>query len=198
MLASRSRTIQAEPGPTVPSVAGFQPSDWVEETFSLPALANERFSIYTPMMNSKNDSATSQAVRINSLLSENGINLTRQRRIIADTLFARNQHVTADQLFDAVKQAGARVSKATVYNTLGLFVRKGLVREIFIDSSRTFYDSNTSHHHHFYNVDTGDLIDVKDRLAHHFINHELPEGTAMDTVDLVIRVRNSKPEASSS
>lgn len=119
------------------------------------------------------------------------INLTKQRRIIADTLFARNQHVTAEQLYDAVRETGARVSKATVYNTLGLFVRKGLVREIFIDSSRTFYDSNTSHHHHFYNVDTGDLIDVKDRLASHFVEHELPEGTSMEKVDIVIRVRNS-------
>jgi Fur family iron response transcriptional regulator len=130
---------------------------------------------------------------IDKLLDENNINLTRQRRIIADTLFARHQHITAEQLFDAVKTSGVRVSKATVYNTLGLFVRKGLVREIFIDSSRTFYDSNTSHHHHFYNVDTGDLIDIKDRLASHFVDHELPEGTAMDMVDLVVRVKNSTP-----
>lgn len=121
-----------------------------------------------------------------------GVNLTKQRRIIADVLFERNQHVTADQLFDLVKQTGSRVSKATVYNTLGLFARKGLVREIFIDASRTFYDSNNSHHHHFYNVDTGDLIDIKDRLAAHFIEQDLPEGTSMDVVDLVVRVKNIK------
>jgi Fur family iron response transcriptional regulator len=119
------------------------------------------------------------------------INLTKQRRIIADTLFSRHQHVTAEQLYDAVRETGARVSKATVYNTLGLFVRKGMVREIFIDSSRTFYDSNIDHHHHFYNVDTGDLIDIKDQLASHFVEHELPEGTAMEKVDIVIRVRNT-------
>ncbi|MES9991533.1 MAG: Fur family transcriptional regulator [Candidatus Thiodiazotropha sp.] len=151
------------------------------------------FSIYTLQMDSKNDNPTTQQERIDSLLSSCGINLTKQRRVIADTLFAKNQHVTADQLFDAVKGSGARVSKATVYNTLGLFVKKGLVREIFIDASRTFYDSNASHHHHFYNVDTGDLIDVKDRLAPHFVSHELPAGTAMDVVDLVIRVRNCNP-----
>jgi Fur family iron response transcriptional regulator len=129
----------------------------------------------------------------NWLIGHN-INLTKQRRVIADTLFACHQHVTAEQLYEAVRETGARVSKATVYNTLGLFVRKGLVREIFIDSSRTFYDSNISHHHHFYNVDTGDLIDIKERLAPHFIDQELPEGTAMEMVDIVIRVRNNSPE----
>lgn len=126
------------------------------------------------------------------MMVAHGVNLTKQRRIIADVLFERNQHVTADQLFDLVKQTGSRVSKATVYNTLGLFARKGLVREIFIDASRTFYDSNNSHHHHFYNVDTGDLIDIKDRLAAHFIEQDLPEGTSMDVVDLVVRVKNIK------
>jgi Fur family iron response transcriptional regulator len=130
---------------------------------------------------------------ITNMLNAHGVNLTRQRRIIADVLFERNQHVTADQLFDAVRDSGGRVSKATVYNTLGLFARKGLVREIFIDANRTFYDSNTSRHHHFYNVDTGDLIDIKERLAPHFIDQDLPDGTAMELVDLVIRVKNKRP-----
>ncbi|MEW8585072.1 MAG: transcriptional repressor, partial [Candidatus Thiodiazotropha sp.] len=85
----------------------------------LLGLAFIGFSIYTSVMNSKNDSQTTQEERIGSLLSDHGINLTRQRRVIADTLFARNQHINADQLFEMVKQTGARVSKATVYNTLG-------------------------------------------------------------------------------
>ncbi|MCU7838533.1 MAG: transcriptional repressor [Candidatus Thiodiazotropha sp. (ex Troendleina suluensis)] len=134
-----------------------------------------------------------QRQRIDTLLNTHGVNLTRQRHVIADTLFARDQHVTADKLFEAVNNSGTKVSKATVYNTLGLFLRKGLVREIFIDATRTFYDSNTSRHHHFYNVDTGDLIDMKERLAPHFIDQDLPDGTAMDMVDLVIRVKNKAP-----
>ncbi|MCU7904337.1 MAG: transcriptional repressor [Candidatus Thiodiazotropha sp. (ex Epidulcina cf. delphinae)] len=142
------------------------------------------------MMKSDWSSSKAGCQSIDAVLNEHGVNLTRQRRIIAGTLFARNQHVTANQLFEAVNSTGTRVSKATVYNTLGLFVRKGLVREIFINASRTFYDSNTSRHHHFYNVNTGDLIDMKERLAPHFIDQYLPEGTAMDAVDLVIRVRN--------
>ncbi|MCG7991521.1 MAG: transcriptional repressor [Candidatus Thiodiazotropha lotti] len=144
-------------------------------------------------MNSNEQQQPPQKRNITQMMIAHGVNLTKQRRIIADVLFERNQHVTADQLFDLVKQTGSRVSKATVYNTLGLFARKGLVREIFIDASRTFYDSNNSHHHHFYNVDTGDLIDIKDRLAPHFIAQELPEGTSMDVVDLVVRVKNIKP-----
>ncbi|MET0007468.1 MAG: Fur family transcriptional regulator [Candidatus Thiodiazotropha sp. 6PLUC9] len=130
---------------------------------------------------------------ITEMLYSHGVNPTKQRRIIADVLFARNQHVTADQLFDAVQQSGCRVSKATVYNTLGLFARKKLIREIFIDATRTFYDSNNSHHHHFYNVDTGDLIDIKEHLAPHFLGPNLPDGTAMEILDLVIRVKNKSP-----
>jgi Fur family transcriptional regulator, iron response regulator len=123
-------------------------------------------------------------------LSSRGIMLTRQRRVIADVLFARNQHITADQLFEAVNLAGGRVSKATVYNTLGLFVRKGLVRAIYIDASRTFYDSNTSHHHHFYNVDTGELTDMHEALATQLVDQDLPQGTVLELMDLVIRVKN--------
>jgi Fur family iron response transcriptional regulator len=125
-----------------------------------------------------------------SILAERGIFVTAQRRLIAQTLFARNQHVTPEQLYEQVNAAGGRVSKATVYNTLGLFAEKGLVREIHVSNSKTFYDSNTSRHHHFYNVDTGDLIDMKERLVPHFLHSDLPEGTIMDIADLVVRVRN--------
>jgi Fur family transcriptional regulator, iron response regulator len=128
---------------------------------------------------------------VEALLAEHGIFITAQRRTIAEVLFARNQHLTAEQLYDLVKKSGAKVSRATVYNTLGLFAEKGLVREIFISASRTFYDSNTHRHHHFFNVDTGDLIDMKERLVPLFLHTDLPQGTAMDAVDLVIRVRNS-------
>lgn len=127
---------------------------------------------------------------VDSILADKGIFVTSQRRLIAKTLFARNQHVTPEQLHALVNQSGARVSKATVYNTLGLFAGKGLVREIHVSSAKTFYDSNTSRHHHFYNVDTGDLIDMKERLVPLFLHTDLPEGTVMETADLVVRVRN--------
>ncbi len=129
-------------------------------------------------------------IEVDSILTNKGIFVTSQRRLIAKTLFARNQHVTPEQLHALVNQSGARVSKATVYNTLGLFAEKGLVREIHVCSAKTFYDSNTSRHHHFYNVDTGDLTDMNERLVPLFLHTDLPEGTVMETADLVVRVRN--------
>ena len=84
----------------------------------------------------------------------------------------------------------AIVSKATVYNTLGLFARKGLVRELVVDPSKVYYDPTTSPHHHFYNVDTGELMDMKDSELSLGELPALPEGTVTEAVDVVIRLRN--------
>jgi Fur family iron response transcriptional regulator len=124
------------------------------------------------------------------MLQEHDIKPTQQRLQIASVLFARPQHLSADQVLDQVnKLAGAYVSKATVYNTLGLFTRKGLIREVIINSTKVFYDSTTHPHYHIYNVDTGMLMD----LDANQINIEglptPPAGTRIDGVDVVIRVR---------
>lgn len=124
------------------------------------------------------------------MLRVSGIQPTSQRIVVAKALFAKHQHVTADHLYEALLQTGSRVSKATVYNTLKLFVENGLLREIFIDSGRTYYDSNTSHHHHYYNVDTGDLGDLLEDLPYLPGDDHLPNGTALDNIDIVVRVRN--------
>lgn len=112
--------------------------------------------------------------------------------VVARVLFAKHQHITADQLHETLLQTGSRVSKATVYNSLKLFVEKGLLREIFIDSSRTYYDSNTSHHHHYYNIDTGDLGDIMEDLSYLPDAEYLPHGTSLENVDIVVRVRNEE------
>ncbi len=127
------------------------------------------------------------------LLGEHGIQPTLQRLEIAQTLFARDQHLSADEVLKMVNQGSTRVSKATVYNTLGLFAAKGLIREVIVDPSRVFYDPNTCDHHHFYNVDTGQLLDIDaDQLA--LLNlPTLPEGTVADGVDVIIRIRNQAP-----
>jgi Fur family transcriptional regulator, iron response regulator len=147
-------------------------------------------SYYNYQMTTKRDHQDGSLRAVDSILTEQGIFVTAQRRLIAQTLFARNQHVTPEELYDLVSSTGVRVSKATVYNTLGLFAQKGLVREIHVSNSKTFYDSNTSRHHHFYNVDTGDLIDMKERLVPLFLHSDLPDGTIMEAADLVVRVRN--------
>ena len=124
------------------------------------------------------------------MLRKHGILPTQQRLMIARVLFSRRQHYSADQVMTCVNEGRDRVSKATVYNTLGLFARNGLVREVIVDPTRVFYDPNTSDHHHFYNLDTGELIDI-DSSELQLSNMPLPpEGTEAAGVDVIIRVRN--------
>ena len=126
------------------------------------------------------------------LLKEHAIQPTQQRVEIAQILFARPQHLSADQVLAAVNADGSLVSKATVYNTLGLFADKGLVREVIVDPNRVFYDSNTSTHHHFYNVDTGALTDIDaDEVAISGLP-SLPAGTLAEGVEVIIRVRQER------
>jgi Fur family iron response transcriptional regulator len=109
------------------------------------------------------ETVTQQSSRhhdIVQLLRTHRITPTVQRVLIASRLFERSQHLTAEQLLELANDSGRRVSKATIYNTLGLFVRKGLVRELIVDGNRAFYDSNTSAHAHVYNPDTQELFDV--------------------------------------
>jgi Fur family iron response transcriptional regulator len=123
-------------------------------------------------------------------LKAHGILPTQQRLLIARILFSCDQHLSADQVMHYVNDDKDHVSKATVYNTLGLFASKGLVREVIVDPTRVFYDPNTSNHHHFYNVDTGELRDIEaSELAIESLP-ELPEGTISEGVDVIIRLRN--------
>ena len=123
-------------------------------------------------------------------LARYGILPTQQRLQIADVLFSGHRHLSADQVLAEANGRGYSVSKATVYNTLGLFARKGLIREVIVDPSRVFYDPNTGPHHHFYNLDTGELIDLDpERLPIQNLP-PLPPGTVAEGVDVIIRVRN--------
>lgn len=124
------------------------------------------------------------------MLERFGIQPTQQRVDIAHLLFQRPQHLSADQVLAQVNTAYRHVSKATVYNTLGLFVRHGLINEVLTAPDRTLYDSNTSDHHHVYNLDTGELSDIPaGRLA---IQGDLglPEDTEIEGMDLVVRIRS--------
>jgi len=130
---------------------------------------------------------------INRKLREHDILPTRQRQSIAAVLLARPQHLSADQVLDAVRQEGVSVSKATIYNTLGLFARKGLVREVFVDASKVFYDSTTRPHHHIYNIDTATLIDLDSDCLDVDKLPVLPPNTIIDGVEVVVRVRGKLP-----
>ena len=125
-------------------------------------------------------------------LSNAGIYPTTQRLTIAEFLFSRHQHLTADQLYDDMKALSKSVSRATIYNSLNLFSEKRLVKEIHVNASRTFYDTNMQPHYHFYNIDSGELTDIQDPvIAQHFAS-ELPDGTTLDDINITVQIRNCK------
>ena len=123
-------------------------------------------------------------------LKHAGVTPTQQRVEIAQILFRQPQHMSAEQVLSVVNASSSVVSKATVYNTLGLFAEKGLVREVIVDPAKIFYDSNVSEHHHFFNVDTGELTDIHPAAVRVDAMPSLPEGTVADGVEVIIRLRN--------
>ena len=126
---------------------------------------------------------------VSHILETHGIRPTQQRIRVAQVLLATPVHMTADQLLVALKQSTSRVSKATVYNTLKLFVDHGLARQIHLDPDRCVYDSTMAPHHHFQNVETGEMLDIQPQDLEFAKLPPLPPGTEIDSVDVVIRVR---------
>ncbi len=126
---------------------------------------------------------------VETLLERHGIQPTRPRIDAAEVLLSRKQHVTADQLLEQLNTKHSQVSRATVYNTLKLFVRQGVIRQVMLDGDRTLYDSNTSHHYHMYNVDTGELTDIPAGALPQAQDLGLPEGAEVEGMDVVVRVR---------
>ena len=141
-------------------------------------------------MENQTDSQMNSKPDIAGMLRNHGILPTQQRLMIARVLFDHVRHYSADQVMTSVNDGRDRVSKATVYNTLGLFARSGLVREIIVDPTRVFYDPNTTNHHHFYNVDTGELIDIDSADLQITGLPDLPVGTVAEGVDVIIRLRS--------
>jgi Fur family iron response transcriptional regulator len=125
------------------------------------------------------------------LLREHGITPTHQRIEIAHTLFSRCEHLSADQIMASVNLRHSETSKATVYNTLKLFLEKGLIREVIVDPSKVFYDPNTAPHHHFFNVESGELTDIEPDAMQVSGLPELPAGMVADSVDIIVRIRPS-------
>ena len=115
---------------------------------------------------------------------------TQQRIDIASVLLARPRHLTAERLLDEINTAhNGAVSKATVYNTLNLFVDKGLIREVIVEAGRVFYDANTAPHHHVYNLDTGEITDFPADGVRILGLPNFPKGVEVAGVDIVVRVR---------
>ena len=126
--------------------------------------------------------------QIVKLLQQHDVTPTRQRIEIAGYLFQRPQHLSAESILEGVNAESNRVSRATVYNTMGLFTDKGLVREVLIDRERVFYDTNRSDHYHVYDVDSGELFDVMHSAIEIAAIPDLPEGARIVEADVILRV----------
>ena len=124
-------------------------------------------------------------------LETGGLRPTRQRVALATLLVGdgRNRHVTAESLFEASRAAGERVSLATVYNTLRAFCEVGLMQEVTVDGSKSYFDTRTDDHPHFYWEDTQKLTDAPADQLRLASVPDAPEGTEIAKVDVVIRLR---------
>jgi Fur family iron response transcriptional regulator len=107
-------------------------------------------------------------------------------------LFAKgHRHISAEDLHAEAQAAGVRISLATVYNALHQFTEAGLLREVAIDGTRTYFDTNMSDHHHFFVEGEGRLIDMQGRLALDAVP-EPPEGMEVTAIEVVVRVRRRR------
>ena len=135
------------------------------------------------------DSATDQATL---RLRQHGLRPTRQRVELAGILFQDcDRHVTAESLHDEVNSAGGKVSLATVYNTLHQFTEAGLLRQVIVDASRCYFDTNTGDHQHFFVEKEGLLIDIPGETIAVAGVPAPPDGLSVDRVDVVVRVRRA-------
>jgi len=125
---------------------------------------------------------------IHAKLASVGMRPTRQRIALGELLFGEgDRHVTAEKLHAEAERAGVRVSLATVYNTLHQFTAAGLLREVAIEGAKTYFDTNTSDHCHFFIESDGELIDIDDPISIGKLP-EVPEGKRVSRVDVLIRL----------
>lgn len=132
-------------------------------------------------------------LNIEETLRSSGLRPTRQRLALAELLFSKgDRHISAENLFEEAKDAGVIVSLATIYNTLHQFTENGLLRAISIDSSKTYFDTNTGNHHHFFLEDTEEVVDMPDGFVTVGNLPEPPEGMEVSRVDVIVRVRGNR------
>ena len=125
-------------------------------------------------------------------LERHGVLTTVQRLDVGEVILSSPQHASADQIIARIREKGSKVSKATVYNTLNLFCERGLLKTIQVDPTRQFYDPTIKPHHHFYNLDSGELTDIPPHGIDLKVNTDLPKGTEPAGVEVVIHVRDSR------
>lgn len=119
-----------------------------------------------------------------------GLRPTRQRLALAKLLFGKgDRHTTAEKLHSEAREADVGVSLATVYNALNQFTEAGLLREVVVDASRSYFDTNVSDHHHFYIESSGTLMDVDSSALRLDSLPPPPDGREVERVDVIIRLK---------
>jgi Fur family transcriptional regulator, iron response regulator len=120
-----------------------------------------------------------------------GLRPTQQRVALAKLLYGSgDRHICAEELHAEASQIKVQVSLATVYNTLNQLKSVGLLREIAIEGERTYFDTNTSNHFHFFNTENGELMDIDGDDVHVSGLPKLPSGKQIDRIDVIVRLRD--------
>ena len=128
--------------------------------------------------------------KIRAMLRQAGLRPTRQRLALAELLFGKGyRHLSAETLQQEALLAHVPVSLATIYNTLHQFTGVGMLREVAVDGSRTYFDTNTSDHHHFFIEDDNAVVDIDSGTIGAVRVPEPPPGFVISRVDVVVRLR---------
>ena len=127
---------------------------------------------------------------VKSMLRDVGLRPTRQRMALGWILFGKgDRHITAEMLYEEATKAKVPVSLATVYNTLHQFTDVGLLRQVAVDGSKTYFDTNVSQHHHFFVEGENDLLDIPNADVVVGKTPVPPEGYEVARIDVVVRLR---------
>jgi Fur family iron response transcriptional regulator len=130
---------------------------------------------------------------VKALLRQVGLRPTRQRMALGWMLFGKgDRHLTAEMLYEEATRAKVPVSLATVYNTLHQFTDVGLLRQIAVDGSKTYFDTNVSTHHHFFIEDNNAVLDIPEADVVVGKAPTPPEGYEVARIDVVVRLRRKK------
>ena len=126
-------------------------------------------------------------------LKDAGLRPTRQRMALGLLLFAKgDRHLTAERLYEEAQELRVPVSLATVYNGLHVFTEAGLLREVAVDGTKVYYDTNVTDHHHFLVEGTNTLIDIPALAIDRGVVPQVPEGMEIAAIDVVVRLRPAK------
>lgn len=127
-------------------------------------------------------------------LVESGIRPTSQRLNIARLMFGEgldaHRHFTADHLYDEAKSAGLKLSLATIYNNLNVFKEAGLLKEVILHTGQSYFDTNIDDHHHFFDEDAGEVIDIDSESLKLLDLPPLPAGKKVKSVQVIIRLED--------